>query len=628
MRNMDDDRRRTFNRSERMILIRRSGYHCSICGVELHQGWHADHIIPFSRGGQTDIENGQALCELCNLKKGSKAMGLREWQKEAIESLLNKHKQGGRDFLTVATPGAGKTLFAATIAKHFLERGLAKRIVVVCPSTRLKTQWKDELFTKSGVKVTSIWKNGDGFESSDYKGYCTTFHSVSSSYDSIEHHKHLCRSRSTFVIFDEVHHAGDQSLWGEAIQHAFEDATFRLCLSGTPFRSDNSQIPFVQYRDGKSVPDFSYDYERAIKEKVCRAVFFPHFESEVEWERDSELHKATFEDELDEQGMSDRLRTVLDPNSEWMKRVILEAHQSLLRDRSRKKKDAGGLVICRNTRHATQIADVIQSLTGQKPALAHSEEDKPDKRIETFIDNPSWMWIVAVKMVSEGVDIPRLTKCIWATNVCTELFFRQAVGRVVRAGNDNERIPAHVFIPHDPRLIEFAQNIKEERNHVIEEEQRNRDEREDFYEQNGEMNLSSFTPLSASCELKGWIDIDGGDLTPEEIKKAKDIHLSNPHMSIDDILKILRWESPVVNAVSKDDHPDHQRESLRKECSKIASTLAYRSKRGRPIGEAIKEIHRDWIVNHRGDEQDSATVADLLRKRDWLKERLKTCGRS
>jgi len=45
---------------------------CSKCRAKIDRSFHADHVKPFSKGGETDISNGQALCPTCNLKKGAK----------------------------------------------------------------------------------------------------------------------------------------------------------------------------------------------------------------------------------------------------------------------------------------------------------------------------------------------------------------------------------------------------------------------------------------------------------------------------------------------------------------------------------------------------------------------------
>lgn len=62
--------RRRFSRSERSVLWLLSGGRCETCGVDLPLSWHADHVRAFVHGGPTRVENGQALCPSCNLKKG------------------------------------------------------------------------------------------------------------------------------------------------------------------------------------------------------------------------------------------------------------------------------------------------------------------------------------------------------------------------------------------------------------------------------------------------------------------------------------------------------------------------------------------------------------------------------
>ncbi|MBR7503214.1 ATP-dependent helicase, partial [Mycobacterium tuberculosis] len=83
----------------------------------------------------------------------------------------------------------------------------------------------------------------------------------------------------TLVILDEVHHAGDALSWGDAVREAFGPAVRRLSLTGTPFRSDTSPIPFVTYAPDAegirtSVADYSYGYGRALKDSVVRPVLF------------------------------------------------------------------------------------------------------------------------------------------------------------------------------------------------------------------------------------------------------------------------------------------------------------------------------------------------------------------
>lgn len=63
--------KRAFSNRQRKILRLLAGNSCSICGKTLDNGFHADHVQPFSKGGKTVLNNGQALCANCNLTKGA-----------------------------------------------------------------------------------------------------------------------------------------------------------------------------------------------------------------------------------------------------------------------------------------------------------------------------------------------------------------------------------------------------------------------------------------------------------------------------------------------------------------------------------------------------------------------------
>lgn len=70
------DPRRLFSESQRRVIWLRNDKRCQVrteCdGAECDwDNWHADHIVPHSRGGMTTTENGQVCCPACNLKKGA-----------------------------------------------------------------------------------------------------------------------------------------------------------------------------------------------------------------------------------------------------------------------------------------------------------------------------------------------------------------------------------------------------------------------------------------------------------------------------------------------------------------------------------------------------------------------------
>lgn len=383
---------------------------------------------------------------------------LRPWQSEALDR-FSVHESP--NFLAVATPGAGKTTFALTAATQHLADHPGTGLVVVAPTQHLKYQWADAAL-RFGLHLEPDWSARDGELPQDMHGIVTTYQQVATSAAELSR-----LSRGAFVILDEIHHAGDDRSWGTSILKAFEGAARRLTLSGTPFRSDTSAIPFVTYQLEEAQADYEYGYGEALKDgSVVRPIYFPRINGFMEWVApDGSTIAATFEDELPRELANQRLRTAFSLDGEWLPTVLDQANERLHAMR-RTHSEAGGLVIATDQQHARDIAELMRRRHGINPVVAVSEDPQASQTIQAFADSDA-PWIVAVRMISEGVDIPRLRLAVFATTTTTELFFRQAVGRVVRwtRGVKNQR--AYFFIPDDPRLRHYAATLAEQRKHSL-----------------------------------------------------------------------------------------------------------------------------------------------------------------
>ena len=157
------------------------------------------------------------------------------------------------------------------------------------------------------------------------------------------------------------------------------------------------------------------------------------------------------------------LRTALDPRGSWIP-AVLEAADRRLSEVRRHVPDAGGLVIAGDQETARAYAALLKKISGETPTVVLSDEKGSSKKIEKFTHSEQ-RWMVAVRMVSEGVDVPRLAVGVWATTTSTPLFFAQAVGRFVRARSRGET--ASVFLPSVPHLLEFASDMEAQRDHVL-----------------------------------------------------------------------------------------------------------------------------------------------------------------
>ena len=387
---------------------------------------------------------------------------LRPWQRAAFDKFVASESP---DYLAVATPGAGKTTFALACARWALAQE-RRRLIVVAPTTHLKVQWVKAAH-RMGLHLDHAWSPADGV-AKDVHGIVTTYQQVATS-DTAKKLRGL--AHDAFVILDEVHHAGDERAWGDGVRTAFEFANRRLSLSGTPFRSDTASIPFVRYEEtgvgGEAQPDFTYGYADALRDGgVVRPVYFPRFDGLMEWNApDGSIISANFHDELDRAGSSHRLRAALSLEGDWLSVVMGQAHDRLLQIR-RTHPDAGALAICMDQEHARDIARLIRTRFKVEADIVVSDDPDASRKIAAF-EKSTRPWLVAVRMVSEGVDIPRLRVGVYASTVVTELFFRQAVGRFVRWTKGLPSQKAYVFLPDDPRLRTHAFQIAEARRHVL-----------------------------------------------------------------------------------------------------------------------------------------------------------------
>lgn len=391
------------------------------------------------------------------------ASRLRAWQQEALDQYLATNP---RDFLAVATPGAGKTTFALRIASELLHRRIVDRVTVVCPTEHLKVQWA-EAAARVGIQLDP------GLGGHSRRGRSRQFHGVAVTYAGVAARQYAYRPlteyHKTLVILDEVHHVGDSLSWGDAVADAFAPATRRLALTGTPFRSDDHPIPFVTYEelpDGsrQSRADYSYGYADALRDGVVRPVVFMAYGGDMRWRTNTGDHLEANLGELLPKGITAHAwRTALDPRGAWISAVLRSADTRLTEVR-RHVPDAGGLVIAGDQTLARAYAKLLTDITGEAPALVLSDDPASSKRIGEFSESTD-RWMVAVRMVSEGVDVPRLAVGVYATSTQTPLFFAQAVGRFVRTRRRGEL--ATVFLPTVPVIMAHAASLEQQRDHVI-----------------------------------------------------------------------------------------------------------------------------------------------------------------
>ena len=510
-------------------------------------------------------------------------------------------------FLTSATPAAGKTTFGLHIAHRMLSAGFVSRVVVAGPTTHICRQWAADA-GRYGIDLEPNRPNSDGPESADFHGVAVTYQTIAAG---PEMHRSAAGRRPTLLIADEPHHMGDLAAWGVRTRKAFDGARFRLLLSGTPFRSDNSAIPWVTYDgDGLSRADYAYGYPQALRDRVCRPITFLPYDGEMEWVSDGRLRSADFDLVLPAAESARRLRTALSPEGEWMGEVLRDGDARLSEVRAGGHPDAGGLVIASDQDHARAIAARLASISGERPELVMSDEPGASRRIAEFASSDR-RWLVSVLMVSEGVDIPRLRVGVYATAARTELFFRQVVGRFIRTTPGPRRQMSYLLMPADPRLKALAHEIELERRHALDlsadAEEEEGEEADDSDPERGEPG-GGFAALSS-----GDAELD------EAIMSATALQLfptDDPEPRAKRATALARPE-----AASEDLEPEREsayatRERLRGERRQLVADVARHS--GKSHREVQARINRDT----RTRSVTSATIEQLERGNALLRREL------
>lgn len=440
---------RTFGSADRAALFDMANGMCQICGCELNDSFHADHVVPFALGGKTTLANAQALCPTCNTRKGKKMdfkkyfkIADRKWQRECLVKAFGVFQEGRNKFLIAAAPGAGKTRAASAISRLLLDMDMIDQVIVIAPRSKIAEQWMD-IFNLVDMATFDLDAMRSLRPTSPATNIVTTYQGLGMNAERIGQH---VSSRRTLVIMDELHHAAHGASWGESAVSSFESATFVLKLTGTPFRSDDNKIIWLDYAaDGNEAvidEDQSYilGYGQAVEAGYCRAVAFDRWSPAggvTLVDRDGEEESFDSMDEMDVKSRKVALSTMMgwieneEEDYSFLHSYLLAAVETLKEVKTHAP-DAGGLVVAANIKHAKLIANMLAKMTGEEATIVHSEMPSASKVIDKFAIGYGGSWLVSVNMVSEGTDVPRLRVLAFASRVRSMLYFRQVMGRIVR----------------------------------------------------------------------------------------------------------------------------------------------------------------------------------------------------
>ncbi len=523
----------------------------------------------------------------------SDATSLRAWQCRALDRLAGW--QTG-PFLISAAPGAGKTRPALELASDLLSRRIVRRIAVLCPTTPLTRQWAAAAATLG----MQLQPDAPGAKPPrDFDGVAVTYARVSS--DPAAWSAQV--APETLVIVDEAHHLGEDLAWGESFRRAFARAPRWLLLSGTPFRSDATPIPGVHYDDeGLAMPDVSYTYAEAVTDGVCRPVAFVTFDGMLSWRSGEDVIESSFETVLTPREAGRRYRTAISTElPDGLPRILREADAKLSALRAEGHRDAGGLVVAADASHARKIAKLLSEATGRAPVVVLHTDTGAARKLAQFRGSRE-PWIVAVNMVSEGVDIPRLRVGVYASAAKTPLIFRQIVGRFVRTIPGRAAEASWVYLPADPVLRTHASEVETELRHAL---RRNESEPgEEGWDEPPERRATESSPPA--------------EFVPLSAEFAPQMTLFGPPQPAPALASVgLPVPTPEPAPIAAFEH----REELRRERSRLVAELH------RQDGRSHREIN-SWVNRTAGiGRVEDASIKQLERSIEALVGELIRAGR-
>lgn len=392
------------------------------------------------------------------------------WQGRCVDAILTAVAAGARDFLVNATPGAGKTQMSVKATTLMMAAGTIDFVVLIAPTGTICEQFADEMI-QAGV-VMSRRVDGDAFRrmkaegiGERVRGLCMTTAMLMNNADEVAV---MTERYKVLFIADEAHHNGTGLDWGDAAIVASQKAVLRLALSGTPYREDDREIPFLHYNEnGIGVPHFEFTHAEARAAHLITPIYFRSvggYVDVIDQEVDDAPVRYTFGDEMTEDNTARRLRYAVDVNSPYVGMLIEEADEELHKVQATQP-GAAGIVFANTAKQAKKIAKFLRKELGRKVRLV---VESADASIEVAAFNESREdWIVQIRKVYEGANIPRLRVGAYLTNISTEGFFDQASKRLVRRleGVDPDDMPAIMFMPADKRLEDIAAGLGEVKHH-------------------------------------------------------------------------------------------------------------------------------------------------------------------
>lgn len=524
---------------------------------------------------------------------------LRDWQQRAIERYLATDGP----FLNVACPGAGKTRFASRVIRLHKKQSRKTFALVVCPTDAIKDQWAASAHVSDGLDLTTRLASGDSIPAA-YDGAAVTYAQLLGLAGTVKTWSK--NGWDILLVPDEIHHCSENAAWGDGVSAIGGVSSRVLALSGTPFRSDGAPIPFVTYDSiGFAVPQYSYTYAEAIADGVCRRVMFRLRDARVKrkWSSASAPEECLWSQCGEDFGSW--LQSGLVHDGEAVKDIISDCWSELSQMIEAGDRYAACGIHCKSSGHedvddkyVNKIAKVVRQITGYTPLVVHHKVPGVSEAIARFRDSrdPADRFIVSIKQFGEGVDIPRCRVGGYLSNISSEMYLRQVIGRYVRyeKGKGDSQY-AVMVMPDVPAYRLFASRVEQEAQIGVRQAEERRQRADDERRDQGEKPVVQ----TISVAGEGGSIVMSGDvfsLEDESVQKAEAIAAEFPSYPVGDLARIIsRSSDAVAGACVVAEPPMNVKcQQLRRQCQAMAYSVHKACEDDFP---AVNDVHAE--VNRR-----------------------------
>ena len=480
------DSRRSFSSSQRARLFEAAAGRCQACAAVLDTGWHADHVVPWSSGGRTEVSNGQALCPPCNLTKGTKNMQdrveLRGPQQQLLDAVLDNINQGKRVTVGLLPPGTGKTLAWQAIATHGLRQGLWDKSATFVPRTNLSRQaeldwsgqaeldvegWKEQ-FADPKPTLFQMKINTKPLVPPGGFGYVSSYQALTTNPDI--HHSWAREHEGRFLmVLDEAQFlAMETTASGRYVQQMSNYAAHIIILTGTPYRSDGKPLTLCADRyyvgeDGKRYlqADVHWTYKEAVNNRYLVPFQWHLVGGTVDLREFGQQRATTY----DTSKLEEHLGTILSDEKVWpvYADAVIERVKYL---RQNDLPNAQGLITCVHQGHARHVHRyLVRRYPEMRTVLALSDMgDKQSLRSLTSMKEGSADILVCVNQAYIGFDCKPISVIGCLSSTRWSGWLEQTAGRGLRiqSGYEQERQHLYWIAPDDPQMAAWCEQMIEE----------------------------------------------------------------------------------------------------------------------------------------------------------------------